>query len=75
MLPEYKLSESESRWINRKDFLYNEQTIRYKTPNKTAIVCIFFRSIENICILADYIAQEEKKDEFDLIIVNNSKEI
>ncbi|MBU0626089.1 hypothetical protein KKH82_01325 [Patescibacteria group bacterium] len=63
------------RWKNRKDFLYKEKKIRHTTKNKTAIVCIFFKSPTNIRILADYISREEDHKAFDFIIINNSQKV
>jgi septum formation inhibitor-activating ATPase MinD len=63
------------RWKNRKDFLKKEEKIRYERKNKTAIVCIFFKSTENIHILSEYISKEENSEEFDFVIIDNSQGI
>lgn len=77
MIPDYVL-ENENwplRWKNWNDFLKGKEKIRYTKKNKTAIICIFFKSTENIRILSDYIYREEKREEFDFVIIDNSQGI
>ena len=75
--PEYILENE--KWClrreNRKEFLKKEEKVRYNKKNKTWIVCMFYKSTDNIKILADYINKEKEKEKFDLIIINNSPEI
>lgn len=75
-LPNYRIENEQwaLRWGNRKDFLKKEKKIRHK-KNKVAIICIFFKSFDNIRILSEYIIKEKYSKDFDFIIINNSPDI
>lgn len=72
--PDYILENEQwaLRWKNWNDFLKGEEKIRYKKQNKTAIICLFYSSLDNIKLLSEYISKEKYRDGFDLIIINNS---
>ncbi len=73
-IPNYIIENK--KWIlrreNRKKFIKNIEKIKYKKQNKTAIICLFYSSWDNIKKLSKYIYQENFHDNFDLIIINNS---
>lgn len=73
-LPDYILENEQwaLRWDNWNNFLEEEKKIRYKKQNKTAIVCLFYSSLDNIKLLSEYISKEKYHDDFDFIIINNS---
>ncbi len=72
--PEYILEHEQwaLRRKNREEFLKKEKKIRYRKQNKTAIICLFYSSLDNIKILSEYLSKEKCRDEFDLLIINNS---
>lgn len=60
------------RWKNWEDFLKDERRIRHTRKNKTAIICLYYSSIENVKWLFDYISKDKYHEDFDLILINNS---